>query len=44
MIGTYDPSDFEILVDKGVQGQMVLVESPQATESCGCGESVSFTL
>lgn len=30
------------LVDKGVQGQMILVESPQATASCGCGESVSF--
>jgi len=32
------------LKDEGIKGKTLLVNSPKATGSCGCGESVKFDL
>tara|TARA_Y100000768_G_scaffold94197_1_gene68221 strand:+ start:9627 stop:10004 length:378 start_codon:yes stop_codon:yes gene_type:complete len=30
------------LLDEGIKGKTLVVQSPQAVSSCGCGESIQF--
>ena len=32
------------LLDEGIKGKTLIVKSPKATGSCGCGESVQFDI
>ncbi|MDA8842080.1 hypothetical protein N9N08_00210 [bacterium] len=32
------------LLDEGIKGKTLIVNSPKATGSCGCGESVQFDI